>query len=256
MLPNKINVTSIEGVLFVSRDRHPEAVSRFEGPMHANELIFHLSGDATVCFNGKRMHTVSDTVRFLPRSVIREYTVIHGEHGECIDIFFNTDVPLSEEAFLLCVTENKNLRSLFRRICSVWTEKREGYYHRCMSLFYEILYEISALSYLPEKTLLRIEPAVRYISEHYLTEEIRVPALAEACGMSESYLKRLFLAAFGLSPKKYITKLRMEHALELLRSNMFTVGEIAEKCGYESLYYFSRVFKESFGISPTHYREK
>jgi AraC-like DNA-binding protein len=256
MFPKKINVTSIESVLYVSRDRHPDRVTRFYGPMNANELIFHLSGDATVTFNGTVMRTVEDSVRFLPCSKIEEYTVEKREAGECIDIFFNTDVPLSQTAFLLNFAGNQSLKTHFRKIHSLWLEKADGYYSRCMALLYEILYEIASTQYVPNSKSAVIAPAVEYISAHYVSDKIEIPHLARLCGISESYLKQLFIATYGLSPKKYVIKRKMEHAIELLNSKMFAVSEIAEQLGYENVYYFSRVFKETYGCAPTHYCEK
>lgn len=256
MFPEKINVTSIESVLYVSRDRHPERITRFYGPMLANELIFHLSGDATVTFNGKIMRTVEDTVRYLPRTEISEYKVERHTEGECIDIFFNTDISLSDEPFLLNFAGNQSLKTRFRRLCSTWLEKADGYYVKCMSLLYEILCEIATSQYVPNSKSAVIAPAVEYISAHYASDKIEIPHLARLCGISESYLKQLFIATYGLSPKKYVIKRKMEHAIELLNSNMFTVSEIAQGLGYDNVYYFSRVFKETFGCAPTHYREK
>jgi len=256
MFPEKINVTSIESVLYVSRDRHPECVTRFYGPMCANELIFHLSGDATVTFNGTVMRTVENTVRYLPRTEISEYEVVRDEPGECIDIFFNTDVPLASTAFLLNFAGNQGLKAHFRKIHSTWLEKADGYYSRCMSLLYEILHEIASAQYVPNSKSAVIAPAVEYISAHYVSDRIEIPHLARLCGISESYLKQLFIATYGLPPKKYVIKRKMEHAIELLNSNMFTVSEIAQNLGYDNVYYFSRAFKETFGCAPTHYREK
>lgn len=256
MIPQDCHVTSIESVIFVYKDMHPDRITRFMGPMGANELIFHLSGDSTVTFNGKQMHTVADTVRFLPYTEIKEYTVEKREAGECIDIFFNTDKPIQKEAFLMSVNERQSIKSLFRRIYSTWIEKNDGYYYKCLSMLYAILDELTQQHYTPNAKHAVIEPAVQYIRTHYVADKIEIPYLAQLCGISESYLKQLFVASYGLSPKKYVIRRKMEHAIELINSKLFTISEIAEQLGYENVYYFSRVFKETFGVSPTHYREK
>ncbi|OXM85739.1 helix-turn-helix transcriptional regulator [Paenibacillus rigui] len=49
------------------------------------------------------------------------------------------------------------------------------------------------------------------------------------------------------------TKLRMNHALELIRSTSLNVSEISKRLGYQNPYYFSRVFKKVFGESPSAY---
>ena len=50
-----------------------------------------------------------------------------------------------------------------------------------------------------------------------------------------------------MSPVKYVTALRLDHAKELLITGQYSVGEVAELCGFENVYYFSAVFKKTPG---------
>lgn len=104
-----------------------------------------------------------------------------------------------------------------------------------MSVLYDIFAEIYKKRYTPKDKYLLIEPAVKYIAAHYRTETISVATLAELCGISESYLKKLFISNYGLPPKKYIMNLKMDYAIELLRSGMFSVGAAAEATGFENI---------------------
>ena len=89
----------------------------------------------------------------------------------------------------------------------------------------------------------------------FLFSNIDCNILSDLCGISYSYFKRLFIMKFGISPIKYITKKKIMYACDLLLSNKYSVSEIAEMTGYETVYYFSRVFKEHIGMSPTEYRK-
>ena len=60
---------------------------------------------------------------------------------------------------------------------------------------------------------------------------------------------------FQLSPIKYITKKRISYACDLLVSNKHSVSDIASMAGYSDVYYFSRVFKENTGMSPSDYKK-
>ena len=80
--------------------------------------------------------------------------------------------------------------------------------------------------------------------------------MAGLCGMSDTYFRRLFVEEFGMTPVKYITNLRMEHITELLRSNYYTVEEVAEACGFNNVNYFSLFVKKETGLPPTAYRAK
>ena len=63
----------------------------------------------------------------------------------------------------------------------------------------------------------------------------------------------LYKEFFGISPKKDLQTVRIEHAINLLKSNI-SVKECAEQIGYKNEYYFIRKFKEITGQTPGHYK--
>jgi iron complex transport system substrate-binding protein len=58
----------------------------------------------------------------------------------------------------------------------------------------------------------------------------------------------------GLSPKEFIVRVRMERAAALLRESSQTISEISDGLGYQDVGFFSRQFKQKFGISPARFR--
>ena len=102
----------------------------------------------------------------------------------------------------------------------------------------------------------KIKPAVDTILEGFLQEDITVESLAEKCNMSQSYFKRLFKEKYGIPPKKYMIRLKIDHACDLLRLKRYTVTQIAEICNFSDVYFFSRQFKEYVGITPTQFANK
>jgi AraC-like DNA-binding protein len=96
-----------------------------------------------------------------------------------------------------------------------------------------------------------IQPAVSYIHERYTTETLKVTQLAAMCGISPEYFRSIFQSFYGVPPVKYINRLKMEHASELLSSGMYSVTEAATLSGYNDLSHFSREFKKTYGIKPT-----
>ena len=255
MFPDRFIVTSIERIILIGSDEYKENITNFTGKLSSNELIFHLSGKSTIRFNGKVFDIKSDTLRFLPMGENSEYIVDREVHGECIDIFFKSDIELSE-AFIADFSNKNNIRAMFGNIFSVWNSKTNGYYFKCMSMLYEIIAEIKKSHYCPNSKSKMIEPAVEYISAKYTEKNIRIGHLAKICGISTSYLQRLFLERFSLTPKKYIIKLKIEKASELLSSGYYSVSKIAEILQYENVYYFSKAFKNETGISPAEYMMK
>jgi len=80
--------------------------------------------------------------------------------------------------------------------------------------------------------------------------------IADQLQISRVSLYRHFHREFGVSPKQYLMQRRLERARLLLRQPGQTVSEIAFTCGFNSEAYFSRLFHQQTGQSPTHFRNQ
>lgn len=249
-------ITGISRVVLVGKEEYKAPRFSFSGPLPANELIFHFSGDATVHFNGKRLKTEKDTIRFLPKGAFSEYVVDSAKSGECILICFDTDHPVAEEAFVMRCQKSDAVGALFKKLFSVWVGRGEGYYFECISLLYKIFAELQKQNYMPENQYRVLKPVLDYISTHFLDRKIYADDLAACSGVSYSYIKRLFAKKFGMSPTQYMIGMKINYARDLLQMGTYSVTQVAERCGYADVYYFSRQFKEHVGISPTVFIEK
>lgn len=94
-----------------------------------------------------------------------------------------------------------------------------------------------------------------YIEQHY-TEYIVLDDIAQYAGTNSSYLSGKFKEEVGLSIKNYITQIRLESAKALLLADKKPVAQIAASVGYEDVRYFTRLFKQAEGCTPTAYRKK
>ncbi len=122
-----------------------------------------------------------------------------------------------------------------------------------MALFYDMLAELYQL--LKSTSENRIMPAIDYINNHY-TEDISALELAELCFLSETHLYRLFKKETGKTPIYYRNSLRIQRACLLLRETDRSIGEISSELGFDSIYYFSRIFKQYIGKAPSKYVSK
>jgi len=100
----------------------------------------------------------------------------------------------------------------------------------------------------------RVAASIHHIESHY-TEEIDSAALAAGCGMSERSFYRLFLQATGESPKRYLKRIRVERAAELLRGTDRTITEIAFEVGFVDSSFFAREFRKLRDYPPSAYRK-
>ena len=86
--------------------------------------------------------------------------------------------------------------------------------------------------------------------ENRYLENFEVGELANACYMSVSNFRKLFVASFGVSPIQYRNRLRLKHAEILLEEGCHTVSEIALLSGFLSESYFCRLYKKMMGRTP------
>lgn len=89
---------------------------------------------------------------------------------------------------------------------------------------------------------------------HSFEENIDFDALAERHKISRTYLSTLFKREVGMTPSAYVNVLRVGKAKNLLHHSKVSIAALARSLGYRSANYFSRVFKDLMGMSPTEYR--
>ena len=99
-----------------------------------------------------------------------------------------------------------------------------------------------------------ITKACNYIEEH-LSDNIGLEQLAEIISVSPYYLSKLFKEEKGENFINYVTSMRLEKARQLLSDNALIIKEVTAAVGYNDQNYFSRLFKQRFGMTPTEFRE-
>ena len=98
---------------------------------------------------------------------------------------------------------------------------------------------------------------VRKIIEARLTDEqLGVETIAKDIGLSRTQLYRKITALTGISMSEFVRKLRLQKASELLQQHWGPVSQVAYEVGFNNLSYFSKCFKEQFGVLPSEYGAK
>ncbi|WP_245975992.1 helix-turn-helix domain-containing protein [Paenibacillus prosopidis] len=103
-----------------------------------------------------------------------------------------------------------------------------------------------------DRNMESIEAVKEYISKH-LSEELSLDTVAAKVYISPKYLSKIFKEEIGINYTDYVTKKRMEKALELMATNNMTVEQIANTVGYGTSAYFIKKFKEINGCTPKTY---
>jgi AraC family transcriptional regulator len=89
----------------------------------------------------------------------------------------------------------------------------------------------------------------------YAKSTLSMKTLADSLGLSPVKLTRQFFRAFGCTPMDFLTSVRLQKAKNMLMETDMPLHQIAENCGYENGFYFSRVFSKKMKVSPSAYRK-
>ncbi|MDD5603837.1 MAG: AraC family transcriptional regulator [Eubacteriales bacterium] len=126
-------------------------------------------------------------------------------------------------------------------------------YNRIRAMLYNLLTDV-ALEVRREnlygRSITRIYKGIDYI-EHNFTSDLSIPELASMCHVSETCFRRLFRLYAGMPPKEYINHLRISKARVLLESGTVTVADTALALGFDDASYFSRLYKNKTGSTPS-----
>ena len=117
-----------------------------------------------------------------------------------------------------------------------------------------ILFAVDLESDATASKLQTVAQVKAYIREH-LSEKLTLADVAAVFNFSPGYLSQLF-GRYGGGFVEYITEVRVAAAKEMLEKGDKKIYEIAEELGFESSFYFSKVFKKSTGLSPREYQQK
>ena len=222
-------------------------------------LAYVISGSAVYDFGDQEITVVPGDVLFIGNN--NGYTCKVADEGawEHMVITFTLwdaeRVDILPLQFVNKSSRPKQFEDLFKEAFRVYNSGSAACNMEAKALVYLI---ISKLLQENEKQFFKkskykgIKDVAEYIKSNY-KEKITMDDLVQISGYSISHFSRLFKELYGLSPVDYINYIRIDNAKKLLRSDMLTLSEIAEECGFSNAYYFSRVFKMKTNMTPREY---
>lgn len=199
--------------------------------------------------DGTVMHTPGDSLFYLPKG--STYDVRGSMSGGCYCINFDADI--ADAPFCLSPRKIDDIRHAFRLAETAWRQNERTASVLAMRAIYDCIYQLmkeESRAYMPGKVQALLSPATEYMKEHFTDNSLTVVELATLCNMSEVYFRRLFLNAYGVSPKEYLIEKRLSYAKTLLLSGTLSVSEVALRCGYGEPCHFSREFLRRVGTTP------
>lgn len=234
-------------VLTVDRFYHKQGLFNVSASSRSHAaLSFRVNGSGIFEIGSKRFVSNPGDVLFIPANTPYkvEYSV-----SESIVIHFLQCNYFEAESFSF---ENPSrIGAEFQYLMDEWQGRHSS--NKAKSIIYDILEKMDT-----DRTISNsnsdFSRCIRYMENNLSDPKLDIETLCDVAFTSVSGLQRSFAKHFGISPKQYLIRLRMEQALKLLAKNELSVKEIAFASGFEDEKYFTRAFKKKYGYSPSHFR--
>lgn len=234
---------------------------------YQHELYYLVSGDTKYIVADEIFHLFPGNFIFIPKEVVHKTDSESCLHNERIllsieDTVFDDDSrKLLHELTahkLIHIPENKLpvVEDLLRKLQLEARQEdafsdglRKLYILELLTLLCRLRYD-----YVPKlsETEKLMHAVAEYIKENY-SQDLSLMALSRRFAVSESCLSRRFKAVCGIGLNEYITNVRIHNAEQLLMENLFSVTQVAERCGFNDSNYFATVFKKMKGTTPLKY---
>lgn len=101
-----------------------------------------------------------------------------------------------------------------------------------------------------------VERMLEYVEQHFTDADLKLSTLAESMGYTDKYLSHAFRQHCGMGFSEYVRAMRIRYAVTLLENGVTSVKHVAALSGFADPLYFTRVFTQSVGVSPSRYAKK
>jgi len=229
-------------------------------PSHIDfvDLTYVIGGSAVYWINDKQ-YTVNEGDLLCIPSQSRRLAISHlAGSFECFAANFRmydssgdeVEVPLP---LISSVGVHEGLVSQFKRLNENWLRRRPGYIMRGRAFFMLILQRLSEMLLYEVDTHRfdnRVKAAIRFITDNY-AEPISITDAAKTVHLTPNYLGILFKQETSVTFRDYLNTIRLNQAEDMLRTGDGSITEVAHKCGFKDVFYFSRLFKKYKGTTPS-----
>jgi AraC-like DNA-binding protein len=225
-------------------------------------LVFIIDGSALFQFEDQSFSVQKNDIVYLPKG--SQY--ITRAHARGVYHFMVISFQLQSDDVLKHIplpihmkpAQAQLCQHLFRELVKRWKRKDVVYKLKCHAILSDLLYRLIVEflnQHFDHHSIEKIKPAVETMNRYY-THCLHIQDLARQVNLSPSHFRRLFHKIYGLSPQQYLLNLRINHAKDLLLSEMYTITEVAKRSGFANIYYFSRAFRQATGVPPSEFKNQ
>ncbi len=234
-----------------------------------NKVYSALPGDLYFCPPGVKNTIIADNEHpFLLSGINFDFTDSHRDNELLYSINANNfNHKLITESIIfedfegfqerLAVPEDKGLQELIYKMVELFNSRKLYWQMQVNGLFQMFLFSVMQRTIQKKSGLnntCRNDKIIEYLLKNYNTTNLKNCDVAKTFNYHSDYINKIVLKYTGMTIKQYITELRIREAIHLLQNSDISIKCIANKVGYENVYYFSKVFKQKTGLTPGYYR--
>lgn len=212
--------------------------------------------------NGKALFAEKNQVAYMSKGI--EYTV------DFLDTAPNQDDSVVFHFQLKDINDKEITPTLSPKICIKNLDSATAFFIEaaaeefnknivCTPIITSAIYQIFGLACQSRRKKI-VNHKFKYISEGIelmeSSSDKTMDEIAQICGVSEGYFRKLFREYSGVNPIEFRQKHRIEKAKQLLLLDTHSIGEIADELNFSDIYHFSKTFKKITGISPQKYAKQ
>ncbi len=213
-----------------------------------------VSGSMQYDFDGKKILVNEGEMIFLPKGASYTFEVKSEGDSKCTIITMDADFKENSEPMVYPLKDLHCAEYIMHHFSDSWNFGSTADKYKCISYLYELLAyteNYNNLKYMEKRKFQIIDPALDYLKTHIYDISLKSDELADLCGISNTYFRKIFASRFKTSPKNYIIEKRLARAKAIIDSGEFhSVSELALSVGYDDPLYFGKVFKKHFGLPP------
>ena len=220
------------------------------------EIVYYTRGSGTVNIDGELVPFTENDIFAIPPQVP------HSDYSNegFVNYHFNfVDDEFGFKTFLkLHDTEDLVFKRILKMLYSEYHLKR-GNYTKITDSLYEVLRNYIHSFAHHEDGHPYVEKIINSIIYNLSNPNYKINDAMTDIPMNRDYIRKLFLRQTGMTPLQYLTRRRLANARQLLENQQesnLSLKEIATMSGFDDYYYFSRVFKQAFGLSPNAWRKR
>lgn len=224
-----------------------------------------LNAGDSIFVNGNLLHGIrqisGDTADPLP-NIVFSGSLIAPEGSQIYQKYIMPLQQCDDLPFVVFPAGNKNLQTIRNRIQEIYDCFRnqppcyEMKIQRAASYILESIFlNMDSFPRFQSNRIqlnnqIRMQKMLDFIYRHY-SEPVSLKDLAGAANVSRSEVGRCFKAFMNRSPIELLIRHRLQIAYKMLTEGIYTIEEISNSCGFNSVNYFRRQFKSKYGISPS-----